>query len=89
MIFRSLFLPDSAGTLLLVSWPLCLGCALSNILHQNTSLAFDSNDIDDKAVIALGEMVPRMLAEREKYNAEHPTEPIPTVSVCTLLSTLS
>ncbi|KEP50687.1 hypothetical protein V565_075170 [Rhizoctonia solani 123E] len=44
----------------------------------HTSLAFDTNDIDDKAVISLGEMIPRMLAEREKWNAEHPTEPIPT-----------
>lgn len=44
----------------------------------NTSLAFDTNDIDDKAVIALGEMVPRMLTERDKWNAEHPTDPIPT-----------
>ncbi|QRV86321.1 hypothetical protein RhiJN_14339 [Ceratobasidium sp. AG-Ba] len=50
----------------------------TNTLDQNTSLAFDSNDIDDKAVVALGEMIPRMLAERERYNAEHPTQPIPT-----------
>ncbi|CAE6525274.1 unnamed protein product [Rhizoctonia solani] len=47
-------------------------------LFLHTSLAFDTNDIDDKAVISLGEMVPRMLAEREKWNAEHPTDPIPT-----------
>lgn len=57
----------------LTDWDMRTGTLL-----LNTSLAFDSNDIDDKAVIALGEMVPRMLAEREKYNAEHPTEPIPT-----------
>ncbi|QRW27196.1 hypothetical protein RhiXN_01791 [Rhizoctonia solani] len=47
-------------------------------LFLHTSLAFDTNDIDDKAVISLGEMVPRMLAEREKWNAEHPSDPIPT-----------
>jgi hypothetical protein len=61
------------------------GCVLSNIFDQNTSLSFDGNDIDDKAVIAMGEMVPRMLAEREKYNAEHPTEQIVTVSKCVRL----
>ncbi|KAB5594358.1 hypothetical protein CTheo_2135 [Ceratobasidium theobromae] len=50
----------------------------SGTLLFNTSLAFDTNDIDDKAVIALGEMVPRMLTERDKWNAAHPTETIPT-----------
>ncbi|CAE6534335.1 unnamed protein product [Rhizoctonia solani] len=57
----------------LTDWDMRTGTVF---LH--TSLAFDTNDIDDKAVISLGEMIPRMLAEREKWNAEHPTEPIPT-----------